>query len=218
MSIQTNIERIQQELPSGVKLVAVTKNRSIESIRAVIDSGVKDLGENRVQELIEKASTLQDPTLSWHLIGHLQRNKVRAVLPFVHLIHSIDSVRLYEEVMKEAGRIQKKTSILLQVYIATEESKFGLNEEELIELLSRYERDKPDYLKICGLMGMASNTADAFQVAREFEGLHRLFTRLKDPYPFLETLSMGMSSDYKIALSKGSTLVRIGSALFDENE
>jgi pyridoxal phosphate enzyme (YggS family) len=202
-------ERYQQIVKAldaaKVKLVAVSKTKPIEDIQALYDLGQRDFGENYVQELTEKAEKLPKD-IRWHFIGHLQSNKVKYIAPFVHLIHVVDSLKLLQEVNKQALKNNRVIDCLLQVYIAQEETKFGLDEKELADLvINRF-----DNARICGLMGMASFTEDMDKVRNEFQYLKNLFNK----YPQLSTLSMGMSSDYKIAVEEGSTMVRIGSLLF----
>lgn len=183
------------------------------------EAGVRDFGENKVQEMSEKAEQLPSD-IRWHMIGHLQRNKVKYLAPFVHLIHSVDSLKLIKEIDKEAKKNKRTIQVLLQVYIAKEESKFGLDEAELRALLTDSETPKLDSVKIAGLMGMATYTENEAQIREEFRFLKHLFEALKNEnLPAnvdLQVLSMGMSGDYIIAQEEGSTMVRIGSAIFGE--
>lgn len=198
-------------------LVAVSKTKPVDAIRAVYDAGHRDFGENYVQELIEKASQLPGD-IRWHFIGHLQTNKVRQIVPIVHLIHGVDSPRLLREIDKEAGKTGRKVDCLLQVFIASEETKFGLSESELHALMQSAETGAFPHVRLRGLMGMATNTEDEATIRAEFRSLHTLFERCKTSYPHaaanFSALSMGMTSDYQIALEEGSTLIRIGSAIF----
>ena len=202
---------------SGAKLVAVSKTKSVEEILWLYNDGQRLFGENKVQELVEKQAALPKD-IEWHLIGHLQTNKVKYIAPFVSMIHSIDSLKLLTEVNKQAAKSNRVIPCLLQVYIAQEETKFGLDEDELIALLTGDDFKQMKNITVNGLMGMASNTDDEQQINKEFASLKTLFDKLKQTYfkgnPEFAERSMGMSSDYKIALQNGSTLVRIGSALF----
>ncbi len=221
MSIATNIEAILQNIDSEkANLIAVTKTRTIEELKKVYDFGIKKFGENRVQELIEKQPHF--PDVEWHLIGHLQTNKVKYIAPFIHLIHSVDSFKLLKEINKQAEKNNRTIDCLLQMYIAQEETKFGLNLEELLEILHHPELNSLKNIRIIGLMGMASLTENESQINDEFSSLKKIFDQLKKKeinYPEISQiewreLSMGMSSDYPIALKNGSTLVRVGSAIF----
>ena len=211
----TNI--INELLPYGAKLVAVSKTKPISAIEALYAQGQRIFGENKVQEMVEKHAALPKD-IQWHLIGHLQTNKIKYIAPFVSLIHSVDSLKLLEEINKQAQKNNRVIDCLLQVYIAQEDTKFGLDKEELLDLLSHPSFKSLQNIKICGLMGMASNTDDEVVITQEFQTLNHLFTEIKAKYfianeRFTE-LSMGMSSDYKIALKQGATLIRIGSLLF----
>ena len=211
---------IQKELEaSKAKLVAVSKLKPIEDIQALYELGQRDFGENYVQELVLKQPDLP-ADIHWHFIGHLQSNKVKYIAPFVHTIHGVDSYKLLQEVNKQAQKSNRNINCLLQVHIAQEETKFGLDEKELLDLLTFYEHNKSAFanISITGLMGMASFVDDESVVGREFEQLRNIFNVVKND-TFLantrfNTLSMGMTDDYKIALKHGSTLVRIGRALF----
>jgi pyridoxal phosphate enzyme (YggS family) len=221
MSIAQEIQRIQQELaPSSARLVVVTKTRSIAELEETLDAGVIDFGENRVQEMVEKQALLP-ANIQWHQIGHLQTNKVKYIAPFVHLIHSIDSMKLLVEVNQQALKNQRIIPCLLQIYIAQEESKFGLNQDELLQLLHDPIFATLKHIRIVGLMGMASFTENVGQVKKEFESLKTLFEFLKSNQigestglVRWEEISMGMSGDYLVAAELGSTLVRVGSAIF----
>ena len=211
----TNI--INELLPYGAKLVAVSKTKPIYAIEALYAQGQRIFGENKVQEMVEKHAALPKD-IQWHLIGHLQTNKVKYIAPFVSLIQSVDSLKLLEEINKQAQKNNRVIDCLLQVYIAQEDTKFGLDKEELLDLLSHPSFKSLQNIKICGLMGMASNTDDEVVITQEFQTLNHLFNEIKAKYfianeRFTE-LSMGMSSDYKIALKQGATLIRIGSLLF----
>ncbi len=200
-----------------VRLVAVTKTRSLDDILKLYQAGQRDMGENRVQELLSKKEQLPED-IRWHLIGHLQSNKVKSIVPFIHLIHSVDSLDLYQTINKEAKKAGRVIDVLLQFYIATEETKFGLDYEEALEIVSYYQNNTENFVRIVGVMGMASLTENENQVRKEFSTLKTYFDRLKETYfkedvSFRE-ISMGMSSDFKTAITEGSTMVRVGSLLF----
>jgi len=207
--------------PSGVQLLAVSKTKPPEQIKALYDLGQRDFGENYVQELLEKQSLLPND-IRWHFIGHLQTNKVKFLAPFVHMIHSVDSLKLLLEIDKHGAKNQRAIRCLLQIFIASEETKFGLNEEELDSLLVTVNQNRQDgrfsHSMIAGCMGMASLTDDKIRIRKEFKYLHTIFVKIKKTFPAdpVDTLSMGMSSDYQIAIEAGSTMVRIGSLLFGE--
>lgn len=221
MMIAANIEKITQQLPSTVKLIAVSKTKPIELLQEAYAAGQRAFGENKVQELVSKQPLMPADT-QWHLIGHLQTNKVKYIAPFVHLIHSVDSIKLLETINKEGVKNNCIINVLLQVYIAQEETKFGLNEEEVKALLTFAHSNQLSNVRICGLMGMASNTDNTAQIEHEFESLHQFFSHLKNNstlYPAIQPqyfteLSMGMSSDYELAIKHGSTLIRVGSSIF----
>lgn len=218
MSIVENIEKFRNILEDEkITLVAVSKTKPVEYILEAYGAGLKDFGENKAQEMTEKFELLPKD-IRWHMIGHLQRNKVKYIAPFVHLIHSVDSMRLLKEIEKQGSNAGRIINCLLQVHIAREETKFGLNEEELEELLQSKGFAGMTHVKIKGLMGMATNTEDIERVRNEFRYLRELFDRIKANYKLpnteIDTLSMGMSSDYFIAIEEGSTMVRVGSAIF----
>ena len=204
---------------NGVTLVAVSKTKPVSDIQELYTFGQRDFGENYVQELAEKQTQLPQD-IHWHYIGHLQGNKVKYIAPFVHLIHAVDSFKLLAEINKQALKNGRVIDVLLQMYIADEETKFGLDEKEIIVLLDYYEAQKNDLqnVRICGLMGMATNTEDEKQVHKEFSRLHNFFIHLRDTSffgkPYFSICSMGMSADYQIAIEEGSNMVRIGSLLF----
>jgi len=217
MTITDNLQFIQQQLPKSVKLVAVSKTKTTDQILEAYQSGQRLFGENKVQELITKWQLLPKE-IEWHFIGHLQSNKVRPIIPFVALIHGVDSFRLLETINKEAEKYGRIVSVLLEFHIAAEESKFGLSLSEAEEMLSSPEWDNLKNISVNGVMGMATFTEDESVIKSEFELLSDIFRQLKEKYfrdsdRFCE-LSMGMSDDYKIAISAGSTLVRIGSKIF----
>ena len=196
---------------SKITLVAVSKTKPIEDIIDLYNLGHRDFGENYVQELVDKAERLPKD-IRWHFIGHLQSNKVRSIVPFIYLIHGVDSVKLLKEIAKQAEKSGRVVDCLLQVHIAQEETKFGFDETELLDMdLKQFPS-----LKIKGLMGMASLTDDINKIRIEFKSLKTLFEKLKTQNPELSILSMGMSADYKIAIEEGSNMVRIGSLLFGE--
>lgn len=199
-------------------LVAVSKTKPKEDILALYRFGQRDFGENYVQELIEKEKNLPKD-IRWHFIGHLQGNKVKQIIDFVHLIHGVDSLKLLKEINKQSGKINKVSNCLLQVHIAREETKFGLNEEELKEIISGPGGTEMKNVKISGLMGMASFTNNEDQVRDEFKKLKSLlekYGRLHNDNCELNILSMGMTGDYKIAIAEGSNMIRVGSLIFGE--
>ncbi len=185
-------------------------------IMKAYDTGHRAFGENRVQELEVKYEALPKD-IEWHLVGHLQRNKVKYIAPFVHLIHAVDSLRLLREIEKQGKRIDRKISCLLQLKIATEDSKFGMEVEDIKALLESEDFKNMEYVKVEGLMGMASFTEDEEQVRQEFTKIKNLYNELKDEYDF-NTLSIGMSGDYPIAIEEGSTMIRVGSAIFGQRD
>ena len=207
----------------NITLVAVSKKKPVEDIQSFYDLGQRDFGENYVQELVEKAEVLPKD-IRWHFIGHLQSNKAKNIAPFVHLIHGIDSFELLAEVNKQAKKCGRVIDVLLQLYIAKEDSKFGMSETEVQELLDEYRMKLPgtQNVRICGLMGMATNTDDTIVIQREYEGMRRFFDALSNDFfrgkDYFSICSMGMSADYDIAVVVGSTLVRVGSLLFGERQ
>lgn len=219
VNIGTYLEISEELKPQQVTLVAVSKTKPAADIQELYDMGQRDFGENYVQELAEKQVVLPND-IRWHFIGHLQSNKVKYIAPFVHLIHGVDSHKLLLEIDKQAKKSDRVINCLLQVHIAQEETKFGFNEEELFQAMDAIHKYKLmnelQHVEVMGLMGMASLTADAEQVRKEFKYLKLLFDQCKrlPGHAELNTLSMGMSGDYRIAIEEGSTLVRIGSLLF----
>lgn len=205
--------KIKEELGSGVTLVAVSKTKPVEDILELYHEGHRDFGENYVQELLDKHNQLPKD-IRWHFIGHLQSNKVKQILSFVHLIHGVDSLKLLKEIDKQSLKIQKKTDVLLQVHIAQEETKFGFDEKEL----ENAEIWECEHVRICGLMGMASFTDDMNKVRSEFRVLQKLYKQFSILHSPFSMLSMGMSGDYKIAVEEGSNMVRIGSLIFGERK
>jgi len=214
--------KIKDELGTNVQLIAVSKKQDIEKIQSLIKLGQKDFGENYVQDLTNRYELLNLISLNWHFIGHLQSNKVKFIAPFVELIHSVDSFNLLKIINKEAAKQNRIINCLLQIYIAKEESKFGLEQHECYSLLQNEELDTLKNIKINGLMGMASFTDDLKIVQKEFRFLKKLFDSLKSDFfsnrDEFNTLSMGMSDDYKIAVDEGSNMVRIGSLIFGERK
>ena len=219
MNIAQNIEKINAELAgTSARLIAVTKTKPVADLQAAYDGNCKVFGENKVQEMVEKWEVLPKD-IEWHLIGHLQSNKVKYMASFVSMIHSVDSLKLLQEVDKQALKNNRVIDCLLQIYIAQEETKFGLSEDEAREILDSQEFKAMKNVRIVGVMGMATFTDNQEQIRLEFRGLKTFFETLKTQYPITENLqlqeiSMGMSGDYLIATEEGSTLVRVGSAIF----
>jgi len=218
--IKKNIDNILKQIPNNTKLVAVSKTHSIETIKETFDAGQRDFGENKVQELVDKHSQLQNPEIKWHLIGHLQRNKVKYIADFVELIHSVDSLKLLTEINRQAKKHDRVINCLLQFHIADEDTKFGLNYDEAIDILESDEFKSFENIKICGVMGMATFTDDTEQVRKEFKKLKEIFSEIKDKYfkniDYFCEISMGMSGDWKIAIEEGATILRIGSIIFGD--
>jgi pyridoxal phosphate enzyme (YggS family) len=220
MGIKNNIVKFRDAAAAvGARLIAVSKTHPVEKIQEAYDSGQRIFGENKVQELTEKQPVLP-ADIEWHLLGHLQRNKVKYIAPFISLIQSVDSLRLLEEIEKQAERNKRTIDCLLQVYIAKEETKFGLSPDELLDVIQSAEFKSLQHIRIVGLMGIATLTGDTQQIRQEFRSLKALFEQIKSmnlPGPlFLREVSMGMSADYPIALEEGSTLIRIGTAIFGD--
>jgi pyridoxal phosphate enzyme (YggS family) len=212
-----NIRKIIQEIPAHVKLVAVSKTKPAEMVQEAYDAGQRVFGENKVQEMVAKHEVLPND-IEWHLIGHLQSNKVKYIAPFVHLIHSVDSLKLLEVINKEGEKNGRVINCLLQFHIAQEETKFGLDMQEAEALLNSDAYRKMKNAAICGVMGMASFTDDEAQVRKEFRLLKSYFETLKsnahlDPSIFT-IISCGMSGDYKLAVDEGSNMIRVGSSIF----
>ncbi len=218
MSIADNLKQIKSSLPSNVTLIAVTKTHPIEKLMEVYHANHKIFGENKVQELCEKHEQLPKD-IEWHLIGHLQTNKVKYIAGFVSLIHSVDSLKLLQEINKQAIKNNRIINCLLQLYIANEETKFGLSYNEAEELINSQAFKSLNNIKIVGLMSMASNTENSNQIKNEFNSLKVFFDKLKKQTSNnfqLTILSMGMSSDYSIAIEQGSNMIRVGSSIFGE--
>jgi PLP dependent protein len=215
--IADNLKRIKSWLPSDVKLVAVSKTIPVAGIMEVYNAGQRIFGENKVQELISKYEEMPKD-IEWHMIGHLQSNKVKFITPFISLIHSVDSFKLLEVINKEGYKNGRVIDCLLQVHIAKEETKFGFNEEELENVLKSDSFKMFENVRINGLMGMATFTNDDVKIRKEFQKLAKVFSALKlkyfDQKNYFKELSMGMSSDYKIAVEAGSTMVRMGTLIF----
>ena len=215
--IVSNIRILKENIPSSVKLVAVTKTKSIDEILAAYKSGHKVFGENRVQELLSKKDLLP-ADIEWHLIGHLQTNKVKYIVSFISMIQSVDTFKLLKIINSEAVKINRVIDCLLQIHIAREETKYGFSMTELDDMFQSEEFKKLYSLRICGVMGMATFTEDNYQIKQEFRNLADSFYELKNKYfqerSYFKEISMGMSGDYKIALEEGSTIVRIGSLIF----
>jgi len=217
--IAKNIISLKKELPEGVKLVAVSKTKPVSDILVAYNAGHRIFGENRVQELISKKDLLPDD-IEWHLIGHLQSNKVKFIVPFISMIHSVDSYKLLKVINGEGNKISRKIDCLLQFHIAAEETKFGFDMEEVVSMISTAGFNLLDSVRLCGVMGMATFTEDERQVRNEFRYLADCFRELKSKF-FMENdsfreISMGMSGDYKLAIEEGSTIIRLGSIIFGE--
>jgi hypothetical protein len=213
-SIQERLAAVRDEVPTHVTLVAVSKTKPQEAIEAAASIGQIEFGENRVQEMAEKASALQALNLKWHHIGHLQTNKVKQVVPHAHLIHAVDSERLLAEINKRSASIGKVSDVLLQIHIAAETNKFGWSFSEFESFLQSQSSTGLAHVRIRGLMGMATFTDDHQQVRREFQSLKKAFDSATTLNKDWDTLSMGMSGDWKIGVDEGSTMVRIGSSIF----
>lgn len=216
MSIANNIKTLQEILfDSRCKLIAVSKTKPVEDILEATNAGITAFGENKVQELVSKYEALPK-NIEWHMIGHLQKNKVKYIAPFIHLIHSVESLKLLQEINKQAAKHNRLISCLLQMYIAKEETKFGLSQQELYDMLS--DIGELENVRIRGLMGMATNTDNETVIRKEFQELRTLFEQLRSSHlpanMTMQELSMGMTSDYHIAIEEGSTMIRVGSAIF----
>lgn len=208
-SVKNNLQKLKKQLSEKVTLVAVSKTHPISSIQEAYNYGHRIFGENKIQEMVTKWEQLPKD-IEWHMIGHVQTNKVKYMAPFVHLIHGVDSFKLLSEIDKQAAKNNRVINCLLQIKIAKEETKFGMTEEEAITILNQQNLKN---VKIIGFMGMASFSSEDL-VSQEFECLSKLFEKQKRNNPSLTVLSMGMSGDYKIALNKGSNMIRVGSAIF----
>ncbi|HZJ35702.1 MAG TPA: YggS family pyridoxal phosphate-dependent enzyme [Gillisia sp.] len=213
MNISENIQKYKEELGREVSLVAISKTKPISDILEAYKAGQRIFGENKIQEMTTKWEALPKD-IKWHIVGNVQRNKVKYMAPYVDLVHTVDSLKLLKEINKEAKKNERSISCLLQIKIAEEESKSGISGEEAKQILNSEEFSKMQHVKVVGLMGMATFTEDMEQVRKEFQALNSVFKEFKKDYPQLKTLSMGMSGDYKIAVDSGSNMVRIGSAIF----
>ena len=215
--IKAQLAAIRSSLPATTALIAVSKTHPIERIMEAYEAGQRDFGENKVQELVEKYEALPKD-IRWHMIGHLQSNKVKYIAPFVHLIHGVDSFNLLKEINKQGQKNGRRISCLLQFHIAQEDTKFGLSLEEATAFITGPEFSLLDHVRICGVMGMATFTENTAQIRSEFQSLHRIFHALKSTHFSSTTefkeISMGMSDDYPIAIEEGSTLIRVGSKIF----
>lgn len=217
MSIASNLNIIKQSLPAHVTLVAVSKTKPVSDLMEAYDAGQRIYGENKIQEMMDKHEQMP-MDIEWHMIGHVQTNKVKYMAPFVNLVHGVDSLKLLKEINKQAQKNNRVINCLLQIHIAEEETKFGMDETELNELLASEEFAQMQNIKVTGLMGMATFTDDENQVKKEFTHLKTIFDTLKLKPEVVnlkpETLSMGMSGDYKLAITCGSTMIRVGSSIF----
>lgn len=217
MSIQENIRKLRAEIPGHVAIIAVSKRKPVEDIMQAYEAGHRIFGENRVQELIEKQALLPGD-INWHMVGHLQTNKVKYIAGFVDMIHSVDSLKLALAIDREADKTGRVIPVLLQIHIADEESKFGFSEDELNSLLDSQEISVLRNIRIDGLMGMATYTEDLEKIRSEFRYLGEVFSRVKNAYfagsDHFRQISMGMSGDYEIAIEEGSTMIRVGTVIF----
>jgi len=213
MSIAQNLKEIKQSLPDKVTLVAVSKTKPITDLMIAYEAGQRIFGENKIQEMTQKWETMPKD-IEWHMIGHVQRNKVKYMAEYVSLVHGVDSLRLLREINKQAKKHERVIDCLLQMHIAEEDTKFGLDENELQEIMASAELAELENIRIIGLMGMATFTENTVQVKREFKALKAYFEKTKDTFPHCDILSMGMSGDYQMAIVEGSTMVRIGSSIF----
>jgi len=221
LSLANKFKNIQSFIPENVRLIAVTKTHPVELVKESYDCGQRHFGENKVQELVTKKEALPIDIV-WHMIGHLQSNKVKYIAPFVGLIHGVDSLKLLKTINKEAAKNKRIIPCLLQVHIAEESTKFGFSAEELKSIINSGQLDEFSNVEIRGLMGMATFTENDDQIRREFKSLKLLFDEIKQKHfsdiTFFKELSMGMSNDYKIAIEEGATMVRVGSALFGKRD
>jgi pyridoxal phosphate enzyme (YggS family) len=219
MEIAENLIRLHKEIPSDVRIIAVSKTMPVSAIQEAYDAGQRDFGENKVQEMADKQRQLPGD-IAWHMIGHLQTNKVKQIIPFVHLIHSVDSLKLLSVINSEAAKEGRTVNCLLQLFIASEETKFGLTHDEAKNLLSSDEYLSFSNIHITGLMGMATYTENRERIRQEFQQLAASFSEFRTTFfpqdPAFRELSMGMSGDYSVAVEAGSTMVRIGSLIFGE--
>ncbi|WP_024994012.1 YggS family pyridoxal phosphate-dependent enzyme [Phocaeicola paurosaccharolyticus] len=219
MSIKANLQEVLAGITKDVTLVAVSKFHPNESIMEAYEAGQRIFGESKVQEMAQKYETLPKD-IEWHFIGHLQSNKIKYMAPYVTMIHAIDSLSLLKEIDKHAKKVNRTISCLLQIHIAKEETKFGFSFDECRTMLNEEEWKKLDNIRICGVMGMATNCDDQKEIREEFNSLHTFFKEIKEEYfkdeESFKEISMGMSGDYEIAIEEGSTMVRVGSKIFGE--
>ena len=217
MDIKENLEKLKERIPDHVELVAVSKTKPAGMVRELFEAGHLDFGENKVQELVEKQEQLPGD-IRWHMVGHLQSNKVKYIAPFVYLVHGVDSLKILKVLEKEGRKNDRQINCLLQMHIAKESSKFGLSEDELKEILASEAYHNMEFVKVRGLMGMATFTDNSELVREEFQNLKRIFEQLKADHfrehPEFSILSMGMSGDYEIAIDEGSNMIRVGSLIF----
>lgn len=215
MTITNNLQTIKSQLPSNVTLVAVSKTKPVSDLMEAYNAGQRIFGENKIQEMTEKWEEMPKD-IQWHMIGHVQTNKVKYMAQYVSLVHGVDSLKLFKEINKQAKKHNRVIDVLLQMHIAEEETKFGLDENELDEILKQVQQNKSKFenIKIVGLMGMATFTENQTQIKKEFQHLKSIFDKVNSDQIQLKTLSMGMSGDYKLAIECGSTMIRIGSSIF----
>lgn len=217
MEIANNLNLITSSIPDHVTLVAVSKTKPKEDLMEAYQAGQRVFGENKVQELTQKHQDLPKD-IQWHMIGHLQSNKVKYIAPFVSLIHGVDTFKLLKEINKQGKKNDRQIRVLLQVHIAQESSKFGFSAQEIVEILSSRDFIELKHIEICGVMGMATNTPQKEVIAKEFQGLKNTFDHLKQTFfsqqQSFQEISMGMSGDYKIGIENGSSMIRVGSAIF----
>lgn len=217
MNISENLQKIKQHLPENVTLVAVSKTKPVEDIQEAYEAGQHIFGENKIQEMTDKWEKLPKD-IQWHMIGHVQRNKVKFMAPFVNLIHAVDSMKLLKEINKEAKKNKRVIDCLLQVKIAEEKSKFGMEIADIEKILTVETVQEMEHVSIKGFMGMATFTQDKEQISREFGLLKQHFDIFSKRFPTLKILSMGMSADHELAIAEGSNMVRVGSAIFGKRE
>ncbi|HKK58735.1 MAG TPA: YggS family pyridoxal phosphate-dependent enzyme [Salinivirga sp.] len=214
MSIKENLQKVKEETSPNITLVAVSKTKPVSDIIEAYDAGQIDFGENKAQELQKKQPELPDD-IRWHMIGHMQRNKVKYIAPFVHMIHAVDSYKLAKEIQKQAAKNDRVIDCLLQFHIAEESTKFGFSKDEFFEVMKESNLLELKNIRFRGVMGMATFTEDQDQIRREFKHLKQIFDQIKDQIgPGFDQISMGMSQDYKIAIEEGATIIRVGSSIF----
>lgn len=217
--ITENITQFRKAIDEHVTLVAISKTKPVEDIREAYEAGQRDFGENRIQEMAEKHEQLPDD-IRWHMVGHVQGNKIKYMAPFVYMVHGIDKAKRLKVLNKEAAKNERVIDCLLQIHIAQEDTKFGFDEKEAAEVMENEPEKKYPNVRIRGLMGMATLTDNDLQVRNEFRGLYQLFSKIKTELgaPHFDTLSMGMSGDYQLALDENSNMIRIGSAIFGKRD